>query len=200
MNLKRRRFIGWSMAATVTAAASSVAEAHSPYSQWIVYRKKHLLIGCHRGDQITYSLAQQTVARLDEHLPDARSRVARAPGPGRLASLLGTDQLYLAVLGYPDAIAMRTGSGSFKPYGQVPLQSLQALSTEHVLVAHESFPLHHAWLVSEAISAVDAMADSKAGVVENLPQHPGAELHARGEPNPGHDAHNPPAADHGTDG
>jgi len=132
-----------------------------------------------------YIEKSRTVEHLGEHLPAARSRVARAPNPGRLASLLGTDQLYLAILGYDDAIAMRAGSGSFSPYGQVPVQQLRGMSDTHVLIAHADFPLHHAWLVSEALSDLQRVDSLTLASTEHLPQHPGAELYARGEPNPG---------------
>ena len=69
----------------VTLAAAAAAQlalwGHTPYGLWVVYRKKHLLIGCHRGDPETYVLAKRVVGLLEEHLPAAKSRVARAHSP-----------------------------------------------------------------------------------------------------------------------
>ena len=34
-------------------AAAVLLSGHTPYGQWVVYRKKHLLIGCHKADEPT---------------------------------------------------------------------------------------------------------------------------------------------------
>ena len=94
---------------------------HTPFKQWVVYRKKHLLISCHRADPRTYDLAREVVAVLEEHLPAAQARPARAPTAGRLlASLIGTDQMDVAILSAEDTAAMRAGTGPFAPYGPHP--------------------------------------------------------------------------------
>jgi len=88
----RRTFVRAGIAlACAEALARRPALAHTPYKQWVVYRRKHLLIGCHRQDPGTYVLAQRLVKVLQTRLPDARARIARAPTAGRLASLLGTN-------------------------------------------------------------------------------------------------------------
>jgi len=38
---------------SVGAAAALLLSGHTPYRQWVVYRKKHLLIGCHKADPET---------------------------------------------------------------------------------------------------------------------------------------------------
>ena len=98
---------------SVAAVATLLLSGHTPYGQWVVYHQKHLLIGCHKADPETYELAKRVVALLAEHLPAAKSRVARAPDAGRLASLLGTAQLAVATLSGADAAAMLAGSGRF---------------------------------------------------------------------------------------
>ena len=35
---------------SVAAVATLLLSGHTPYGQWVVYRKKHLLIGCHKAD------------------------------------------------------------------------------------------------------------------------------------------------------
>ncbi|MGI9384275.1 MAG: hypothetical protein ACR2PO_14075, partial [Methyloligellaceae bacterium] len=107
--MNRRRLIR----AVTLAAGGVLLCGHTPYGQWVVYRKKHLLIGCHRADQQTYDLAKQLVAILEDRLPKASARVARAPNAGRLASLLGTDQMDVAVLAWADATAMLKGQAEF---------------------------------------------------------------------------------------
>ena len=160
---------------------ASAARAHTPFSQWVVYRKKHLLIGAHRADPRTYELAKSLAGILAQHLPKAKSRVARAPTAQRLASLIGTDQMDVAVLGKTDAIAMRDGAGHFKPYGRIDLTMLAELD-DHLLVAHTRFPERHAWLVSAALheSGIELQVDNPAGVA----LHPGSLSFVNGDPEP----------------
>lgn len=176
----RRREILW---APLLLAFCQSAAAHTPYGQWVVYRKKHLLIGAHRADPPTYTQAKRLAAVLAEHLPKSRSRVARAPTAGRLASLLGTDQLDVAVLSRQDALAMRGGEGKFTPYGKIPILLLADLGT-YVLVAHERFPARHAWLVSRTLSEASGVAKGFAAPSGDISWHPGTDMFLKGEPEP----------------
>jgi len=65
-----------------TAAAFgvwSLTSGHTPYKQWQVYRRKHLLIGANKAEPPTYELGKKIAALLLEELPESRARVARAP-------------------------------------------------------------------------------------------------------------------------
>ena len=44
--IKRRAVLAGCGAAVIAAPAF----AHTPYSQWVVYRRKQLLVGAHRGE------------------------------------------------------------------------------------------------------------------------------------------------------
>lgn len=167
--MNRRRVL-WGGAA---AAMVMLLGGHTPYGQWVVYRKKHLLIGCHRGDPETYALAKRIEDVLAEHLPAARARVARAPHAGRLTSLLGTDQLEVAVIGTAEAAAMLQGSGDFAPYGAVALRLLLPLGG-HALVARADFPDRHAWLVSGALLGTALTPASARPGAPTIPWHPGS--------------------------
>ncbi|MEM8839668.1 MAG: hypothetical protein AAGE89_16375 [Pseudomonadota bacterium] len=129
----------------------SPGRAHTPYRQWVVYRKKHLLIGAHRKDLQTYDLARSIVAHLESHLPKAQARVARAPDRRRLASLLGTDQLDVAVLSKTDAEDMVSGAGDLSPYGPISIRVIREIG-DYVLVVHARFREDHTLLVSNALS------------------------------------------------
>lgn len=159
------------------------ARAHTPYRQWEVYRRKHLLIGCHKDDPDGYALAKEAIAALDEHLPAARARVARGPTAGRLASLLATEQMDVALLGEEDAIAMTEGSGRFAPYGAIALAVLVVLPGR-LLVARTDLPEQHAWLVADALEDWAGGIPGTAPTEPALPWHPGAERHRRGSPEP----------------
>lgn len=159
-------------------AFAPAVQAHTMFNQWVVYRKKHLLIGSHRKDLTTYDLALEVVAAMDHSLPDASARAARAPHPERLASLLGTGQLELAVLSQSNAKMMRSGESIFTPYGALPLTLLANLGS-HLFLAHRDFPIHHAWLVSAALNDAGLQNDAPvpSGEIET---HPGtAAFHQR---------------------
>ncbi len=184
----RRAFLG---RAVLLAGASLLLTGHTPYRHWDIYRQAHLLIGCHKADPETYALAQTAVAVLAEHLPEAKARVARAPHPERLASLLGTGQLFVTVLGRDEAFAMATGAGVFAPYGTQPLQRLAEMEA-YLLVAHAELPKRHAWLITEALFGSRLMpetggAATQAAATEGaawLPWHPGSRAFLDGEPEP----------------
>ena len=173
MLTRRAMFAG--LAAGCLAPA---ANAHSLYNQWVVYRKKHLLIGSHREDPVTYDLAQEVASVLEHLVPEAKARAARAPHAERLASLLGTGQMEIAVLAAGDVSGMQDGAGRFAPYGRIPLNLVADLS-DRLLVAPETFPAHHAWLVSAAMGEMGYGID---GVQGPLALHPGAEAQRRGVP------------------
>jgi hypothetical protein len=157
--------------------------AHTPYGQWVVYRRKHLLIGCHRGDPRTYALAGRVVGLLDDHLPEASARVARAPDARRIASLIGTDQMEVAVLGHADATAMVQGSGGFAPYGEVPLRLLAPVG-DRLLLASADFPDRHARLVTGALLGTELAPQPVAWDDRVLRWHPGSAAFAERRPMP----------------
>ena len=144
--MNRRGFL-----AAAGAAIAAPAMAHTPYGQWVVYRQKHLLVGAHRGDLRTYELAQDVVAGLALELPEAQARVARGPRPQRIASLMGTGQLFLAVLSADEAGRMARADAPFEGYRPTPVHALAALDAEYILFAAPEFPIEHGWLVTEAV-------------------------------------------------
>jgi hypothetical protein len=174
----RRRLLLGAAAAAVSATAAS---AHTPYGQWVVYRKKHLLIGAHRGDARTYDLARQLAAVLEDELPAARARVARGPRPQRIASLLGTGQILVAVLSKAEADRMAQALPPFEDYDPTPLRVLADLGGDYFLFASPELPDDHAWLVVQALEhgrAAAAPADLR------LALHPGAAEYWNGRPRP----------------
>ena len=178
--MRRRRVLRLSAA----AGAALLLSGHTPYGQWVVYRKKHLLIGCHKGDPETYALAKRVVALLAEHLAAARSRVARAPDARRIASLLATAQMEVATLSAADAGAMLQGHGRFAPYGAIALRLLTPVAGR-LLVARADFPESHAWLVTGALAETELTAGLEPTANFEVPWHPGSLTFLEGRPNPG---------------
>jgi len=180
--VNRRQFIRLS---AVTAAAPLLS-GHTPYGQWVVYRKLHLLIGCHKADPETYALAKQVVALLAKHLPAAKSRIARAPDAGRLASLLGTAQMQVAILSIPDATAMLRGNGGFEAFGAIALRALTPVDGR-LLVARAAFPERHAWLVTGALAGTELAPARVPPGNSPIPWHPGSLAFLEGRSEPGGD-------------
>lgn len=162
-----RRDVLLGVAAT---ALTGPAAAHTPYAQWVVYRQKHLMVGAHRGDGLTYALAQDVVATLDLVLPEARARVARGPRPQRIATLMGTGQLRLAVLGTGEARAMAEGRPPFEGHTPVPLRAVATLLDDYLLWATPDLPDDHAALVADAL---EHSGLGRAPDTTGVPMHPG---------------------------
>ncbi|MFK7889430.1 MAG: hypothetical protein AB8B63_01345 [Granulosicoccus sp.] len=178
--MQRRHFLK-GLLGSVCAVALSDAAAHTPYRQWQVYRRKHLLVGCHKDAPATYTLAKQIVANLDAHLPDARARVARAPTAQRIASLMATDQMDVAIVSGADAVDMAAGTGQFAPFGAIALRQMLQIDN-WVLVCREDIPDRHTWLITDALLDSDlSIADELQGA---LAWHPGAHLRLQDAPLP----------------
>ncbi len=159
--IDRRIFCLGFLTGTMTAALPSVAVAHTPYRQWVVYRRKHLMIGCHRNDDTGYALAKELAAYLVEHLPSSRARVARAPSAVRLAGLLATDQLDIAVLSRVDAMEMGNGDEGYESVGAVDLVYLADLTGGYFMMAHQRLNTDHAGLIAEAVG--DWRTENRSG-------------------------------------
>ena len=165
-------------------AALLLATGHTPYRQWVVYRKRRLLIGTSRADAPTYPLGQKVAETLASNLPESKARPSRAPDPWRLASLLGSAQLDVAILAAADAEAMREGRPPFAEFGGLPLVSLFAMGS-YLLVSRDDFPARHAYLVARTLSEHGAYLSKAApALAARIPLHPAAAAFARGEPVP----------------
>ena len=91
--------------------------AHSPWGQYLAYREQHLLIMSTREDAPTYPYSKILVEVLEEVLPEASARPARARTFKRVQSLFSTNQMPLVLLSKKNAIALINGEGPFKQYG-----------------------------------------------------------------------------------
>ena len=166
-----------------------LASAHAPYGQWGAYRKRHLLILTTRSDPASHELGERLAAILADALPESRAQAARAPHIGRLASLISTKQMDLALMRADDAAALLEGAAPFAEYGPTPLRIVVSLG-DFLLICREDFPARHAWLIAEALSkARDALplasGEARAG---RLSLHPGAQAYFAGGPLPTQEA------------
>jgi len=183
----RRRIVQLGLA----GAAYLLLAAHTPYRQWTVYRQRHLVIVTNRADTPSFPLGQRLAAVLAEQLPESRARVARAPHAARIASLISSRQMDVALLRVGEARALLLGRPPFADYGPVPLRAIATLGA-FVLVCRADFAPRHAYLVAEALdrmrgqlvepeeaSAIEAAVDGGA-----VPPHPGAAAYYAGRPLP----------------
>jgi len=106
----RRRILGVGAAALLITAVS----AHTPYGQWTVYRQRNLFIVASRTDPRALDLAKLLVQGLAIELPESHARMTRASDVVRIASLLATGQLDVAIISREVAAAMFAGSNDFK--------------------------------------------------------------------------------------
>ena len=127
--------------------------------------------------------AGAAAALLAEHLPAAKSRVARAPHAGRLASLLGTAQMEVATLSSADAAAMMRGAGPFQAYGPIALRTLTPVGSR-ILIARADFPERHAWLVTGALAGTELAPAPERSEEPQVPWHPGSLAFLEGRPEP----------------
>ncbi len=183
----RRALFRSALALTAVIAAMG----HSPYRQWKIYRKRNLLILTSRSDAPTFPLGERVAQVLATHLPASHAQVSRAPNTERIASLISTRQMDVAVLSLNDAAALFAGRAPFAEYGPVPLRTIVVLG-DYLLVCREDFPALHAYLLAETlmqnrdeldvtVSSPDTGNISAEGVV---PAHRGARAYFDGRPPP----------------
>ncbi len=160
------------------AAASGAwwfTSGHTPYRQWAVYRKKHLLIGANKAEPLTYDLGKKIAAVIAKELPESRARVARAPHAWRLASLITTDQIQLVLLSDEDVRSLRDGEGGFEAFGKTDLRALFRFGG-YWLVCRPDFPDDHAVLLAETLSDHGAAITKIQGLPDDqapVPAFPG---------------------------
>jgi hypothetical protein len=125
--------------------AARAGRAHTPYRQWEVYRRKHLLVGTCRADPESYPLGKRLVSILVSGLPESKARVTRAPDQKRLASLLTTEQLELVLFTVDEAVALEDGKAPFTEYGPIRYASCSKWTAMPWSAARHSRPAMRGW-------------------------------------------------------
>ena len=172
--------------AAAAGAASVLLAAHTPYGQWTVYRQRNLFIVASRTDEAALLLARAIVEGLAVELPESRARVTRATDPVRIASLLATGQLDVAVVSRGEASAMLAGSGDFRTVGAASINSLAELGA-HLMVTMDTFRPKHAYLLALSVDHLRQklpIVAATASDAPTLPFHPGAAAYYSGLPAP----------------
>ena len=179
----RRALLAAALSGAALLVPGRAILAHTPYRQWTIYRRRHLMIGASREDAASYPKAKAIQAFLETHLPEASARVARARTRRRLADLLETDQIRIVLLSVGDAAALGRGEPPFR--GAVELRTLWRFG-EHVMVVRPSFPPSHAWMLARAFSEHGSVlaGSSPAPAHGTIPLHEGVRIARDGGPMP----------------
>lgn len=169
----------------VFGGAAFLVEGHAPYRQWIAYRADRLMIVANRRPPEAFPLAKTLATHLRRTIPDARAEVARSPTLLRIAQLVITKQIEVAVVTTAEAQQMARGEGAIAREGPVPLRVLAFLREPYVLVCHSEFDRERAYLMvfglfdEEGSPALDRTAGSLSSAMRRaseiqVPLHVGA--------------------------
>ena len=123
---------------------------HAPWGQWQVYRMRHMLLLSVIEDPESYPFSKTIIESLEESLPEAKARPARARGFERVYNLLSTDQMSLVVLSKNNAIALLYGTGVFSEFSPVRMQIVYDFG-EMLLLARPKMPDSHTWRITDAL-------------------------------------------------
>ena len=116
---------------------------------------------------------------------------SRAPHTERIASLMSSKQMDVALMPRDDAVALRDGAPPLAAHGRVPLHTIVGVG-DYLLVCREDFPARHAWLICEALfknqHAIPVPLSPLTPIAEppdaRVPLHPGAQAYIIGRPLP----------------
>jgi hypothetical protein len=177
-------------------AAAILLCGHAPYGQWGVYRRRYLLILTSRADPPSFELGKRVAEVLADRLPSSKAQVSRAPNNERIASLISSHQMDVALMRRDDAATLRQGRPPFAGHGPVKLFTIVGIG-EFLLVCRDDFAARHAWLIAEAFDkSRDVLPElllPRASTSEpadpRIPLHPGALGYFTGAPMPGLEPH-----------
>ena len=141
------------------------------------------MIGASREDAATYPKAKEIQRFLEEHLPEASARVARARTRRRLKDLLATDQIRIVLLSVEDAVALGHGRPPFR--SPVAVRTLWRFGG-HAMIVRPSFPAAHAWMLARTFEAHGAAlaGSSPTPAHAEIPLHEGVRIALGGGPMP----------------
>ena len=156
---------------------------HSPWGGYQAYRQQHLLIMSTREDAPTYPFSKILVEIINQELPEASARPARARTFKRVQSLFSTGQMPLVLLSKKNARALINGTGHFRKYGKTKgfvIYNFEDL----ILLAEPNFPNRHAWQLTKvfmdpASESINAKSPLKTRQVTNI--HQGTLMALNGE-------------------
>lgn len=122
------------------------AFAHSPYGQWDTFRSRYLQIVTNKIDIEGDKFGEEIADTLRQGLPSSRALVSRAPDIERIASLLYTDQVKVAVISHKDLKVLL----AIEDFKSMPISILLDNGT-YVVLARNDLPAYHGYLISKTL-------------------------------------------------
>ena len=137
-------------------------------------------------DEPTYPYSKKLVEALNQVIPEALARPARAKNFERVHSLFKTKQIQLVLLSKSNAKALLEGSTPFSGLGPVEAKVLYAFG-DLLLLVQKDFPDSNVWLLADAFKKIHsrlpgALTPQQIMLLPNL--HPSALLAFHGNPTP----------------
>ena len=182
--MTRRGFLATAGRLALILPAAHLAMGHTPFRQWVVFRRRHLLVLAERTDPLSYPLAVAVAKTLAEHLPESSARPSRASNMRRVASLIGTGQMEVAVLTRENTAQLM--AGAMGEHAPIALRTLFEFD-KHLLVSREDFPDAHAYLVAATLDrnrATLPVPGARLPAATAVPPHPGVVAYVEGRPPP----------------
>ena len=94
--------------------------AHSPWSRYVVYRQKHLLIMSAKTDPNSYPYSELVIQAINREEPSAMARPARAQDLQRCYDLFATNQMQFMLLPRSVTVDMFMSQGDFAAKEPLP--------------------------------------------------------------------------------
>ena len=156
---------------------SGSAFSHSPYNNWDNFRSRYLQIVTNKNDVEGDKFGEEIVDTLRQGLPSSRALVSRSPDIERIASLLYTDQIKVAVISHKDLKILL----SLEDFKLMPVSILLDNGT-YVILARNDLHAYHGYLISKTLYdnkwlRFSAPTSNKLGLVT----HPGTLAMIKGE-------------------
>ena len=132
-------------------AISLLISGHAPWGQHEVYRQMHMLLMCSKNDNGAFEFTKNIANIFDIYLPEAKAKVARARDGERLANLLITNQIPLAIVS--NYFLVNLQKSDLSTYKKL-LKTSNTIYTfkKMSLISNNDFPDEHVTYIAEALS------------------------------------------------
>ena len=123
---------------------------HAPWGQHEVYRQMHMLVMCSKTDNGAFEFTKNLIMVLDEYLPEAKARAARARDPERLSNLLVTNQIPLAIVS--NDLLLEFNKEDSNSYSEL-LEHSKTLYTfkKMMLIVNHNFPKNYMGVIIDSL-------------------------------------------------
>lgn len=125
---------------------------HSPYRQWVVYRRKRLFILTSAAEEAAFPFGQIVAQVLATYFPESQAMAARARDSLEIVKLIGSQQLDVALLQTDEAQDAFQGKGKFQEEGPLPTLRTLFVFGSYLLVCRDDFPKQKAYQIVKTLA------------------------------------------------